>query len=249
MARPRKEGLDYFPHDCDAASDEKVETLMYLHGAKGYTFYFVLLERIYRSKTFELDVSDAETRQILSRKMVITIEDFDQILETAIRYKCFDQEIYHNHQRLTSEGIRKRAETVISKRERMRNKSASGVLKAETREVMPEEIAQIKVKDSKVKKSKAKDHNDQKRYAENDDLESAIRSFIEFRRSLKKPMTDRAIKLLQNKLNEMSIDPYCQIQILEQSIVNGWTGIYPANNQKQETSDNPFLKMIRSGDL
>ena len=43
MARPRKEGLDYFPHDTDAASDEKIEALTIIYGAKGYAFYFILL--------------------------------------------------------------------------------------------------------------------------------------------------------------------------------------------------------------
>ena len=47
MARPQKEGMDYYPHDIDAANDEKIEALRAIYGNNGYAFYFILLERIY----------------------------------------------------------------------------------------------------------------------------------------------------------------------------------------------------------
>ena len=57
MARPPKEGLDYFPHDTDAVNDEKIEALRALYGNDGYAFFFILLERIYRSPQLELPIS------------------------------------------------------------------------------------------------------------------------------------------------------------------------------------------------
>lgn len=38
MARPRKEGLGYFPHDTDAVNDEKIEALRALYGNDGYAY-------------------------------------------------------------------------------------------------------------------------------------------------------------------------------------------------------------------
>ena len=96
MARPPKTGLDYFPHDTDAVNDEKVEALRMLYGNDGYAFYFILLERIYRTSDGELDVSDAETIQILSRKIEVTIEKFNKMLKTALKKGCFDAEKYNN---------------------------------------------------------------------------------------------------------------------------------------------------------
>lgn len=53
MARPIKEGLDYFPHDTDASTqDDKIETLEASYGNDGYATYFKLLERIYRNGGF-----------------------------------------------------------------------------------------------------------------------------------------------------------------------------------------------------
>lgn len=156
MARPQKEGMDYFPHDTDASNDEKIEALRSLYGNDGYAFYFIMLERIYRTTSFELDVSDAETReetfQILSRKIAVTKDVFIQILNTAVRWGCFDREWYEEKGIISSEGIKKRASVVIERRESMRNNykmQKEIVSDAET----PPETPQSKVKESKEKKA------------------------------------------------------------------------------------------------
>ena len=153
MSRPIKEGLDYFPHDTDAFTDEKIEILRYKHGAMGYMFYFFHLERIYRSPNSELDISDAETRQILARKLSVTEEEYNQILSTCIKYNCFNSLLYADKMILTSNGIKKRASQVIEKRNKMRELYIKRISDAETRE----ETRQSKVKESKVKESKVKE--------------------------------------------------------------------------------------------
>lgn len=163
MARPRKEGMDYFPHDTDAANDEKIEALRSLYGNDGYAFYFIMLERIYRTPDFEIDVSDAETREqtfhILARKISVTMEQFEKMLSTALKWGCFDKEMYEEKGVITSEGIKKRASVVVEKREKMRLKRRSDndlVSDAETREQTGVQMPQSKVKESKEKKSKEK---------------------------------------------------------------------------------------------
>lgn len=150
MARPPKEGLDYFPHDTDASNDEKIEALRSIHGNNGYAFYFILLERIYRTPNFELDISASEIgeemKQILARKIAVTVQEFDLLLETALRWGCFDKQKYSEKGILSSNGIRRRASAVLEKREKMRNLYRLKVSAAETREETP----QSKVKKSKV---------------------------------------------------------------------------------------------------
>jgi hypothetical protein len=151
MARPIKEGLDYFPHDTDASTDEKIEALRVLYGNNGYAFYFIILERIFRTNNFEIDVSDAETIQILARKVEVTVEEFNKILKTALKWGCFDKKIYEERKVLTSNGIKKRANVVIEKREEMRvlyHKKVSGVVSDAETQQKPD-----KAKQSKVKKS------------------------------------------------------------------------------------------------
>lgn len=77
-------------------------------------------------------------------------------------------------------------------------------------------------KDKKKKKDK-----DKEPYSDDPELNQAILAFMEYRKSVKKPMTDHAVKLLITKLNGMSNYIPEQIEILNQSIVNGWQGIFP----------------------
>lgn len=154
MARPIKEGMDYFPHDTDAVNDEKIEVLRTLYGNDGYAFYFILLERIYRTPDFELDISDTETMQILSRKISVTMEKFEQMLQTALKWSCFDKELYQKKKVLTSKGIKKRASVVVEKRVRTREKyqhEKQEISDAETTQETTAESTQSKVKKSKVK--------------------------------------------------------------------------------------------------
>jgi hypothetical protein len=70
-------------------------------------------------------------------------------------------------------------------------------------------------------------------YSDDSYLNDAILSFIEFRKGIKKPMTDRAVDLLINKLNGMTDSVQEQIAILNQSIMNGWTGVYELTEEKK----------------
>jgi sulfur relay (sulfurtransferase) DsrC/TusE family protein len=55
----------------------------------------------------------------------------------------------------------------------------------------------------------------------------ALDCFIDHRKKLKKPMFENAIRLTIKKLNELAPDDYdTQIKILEQSIQQGWQGIF-----------------------
>ena len=47
------------------------------------------------------------------------------------------------------------------------------------------------------------------------------------RKAIKKPLTDRAMKGILSKLNNFTDDDLEKIEILENSIVNCWQGIFP----------------------
>lgn len=58
-------------------------------------------------------------------------------------------------------------------------------------------------------------------------LEKAVEDFKEFRKGIKKPMTEKAVALLHGKLNQLAgDDEQKKIAILEQSIFNGWQGVF-----------------------
>ena len=92
--------------------------------------------------------------------------------------------------------------------------------------------------DNVKKKSKAKSFkNDYSIFEEfagdNNSLLEALIDFSEMRKSIKKPMTDRAMKKLLTDLKKISEESVVQIQVLEQSIFNNWQGVYPLKNNER----------------
>ena len=73
-----------------------------------------------------------------------------------------------------------------------------------------------------------------------EDVKNAIYDFIKMRKLIKKPMTDRALSMLINKLNKLSSSKDIQIKILEKSILNNWQDIYEYKEEKKnESSSRP----------
>jgi hypothetical protein len=73
------------------------------------------------------------------------------------------------------------------------------------------------------------------------DLDRAIIDYQEYRRKVRKPMTDKAVKLMYSELDKLASDDRTKIAILEQSIVNGWTGIFPLKNPLPATTQQPQM--------
>lgn len=99
--------------------------------------------------------------------------------------------------------------------------------------------------DQHQRKKDNKDKNDKK---DNNtyisDLDKAINDFKQFRAKVKKPMTERAIKMLLTKLDNLASDDETKIKILEKSIYKGWTDIYKleGGNSGQDIGRNSVYK-------
>ena len=61
---------------------------------------------------------------------------------------------------------------------------------------------------------------------EDEEVKNSIYEFIKMRKLIKKPLTDRALTMLINKLEKLSSDKDTQIKILERSILKNWSDIY-----------------------
>ena len=79
-------------------------------------------------------------------------------------------------------------------------------------------------------------------YPSDDSLNQAFADYVAMRKQIKKPMTDRAISIAMNKLQELSGgDNDVSIQIIEQSILNGWQSFYPLKQEaKRINKKNDF---------
>jgi hypothetical protein len=79
-------------------------------------------------------------------------------------------------------------------------------------------------------------------------LNKTFLEFIEFRKKNKSPMTDKAIDLAIKKLNGLSSNINEQIEILNQSILNSWKGIFPLKDKavKQDEPRKPIKQTSRA---
>ena len=71
-------------------------------------------------------------------------------------------------------------------------------------------------------------------YPLDEKLNKAFADYVENRKKIKKPMTDIAIDRAIKKLDSLTNDPDEKIEILNQSIICRWTGLYPL--KKEHTS-------------
>ena len=115
MARPNKEGLDYFPFDVDFFSDEKIGSISGEFGIKGEITAIKLLCAIYRNGYFIL-WNDALKMSLLRGLPGISLELLQQIVTRLVRWGFFEQTLFSTVSVLTSKGIQERYFKAIKRR-------------------------------------------------------------------------------------------------------------------------------------
>ena len=68
----------------------------------------------------------------------------------------------------------------------------------------------------------------------NEELKETLISFMEMRKEKRLPLTTRAVKTLVSKLKKIAKDEDEMIEILNNSILSSWQGIFPLNNKPQK---------------
>ena len=112
-----------------------------------------------------------------------------------------------------------------------------------------------------LRNNKKKDKKDNKvnsiysvldNFTSNDDLKQALKDFLEMRKKIKKPMTERALNMLLSKLDELAATDEVKIKLLDQSILHNWQTVYPLKEEKQQepkqNKPNKFHNFIQSND-
>lgn len=104
------------------------------------------------------------------------------------------------------------------------------------------------VSNKKERKSKSKSYDEQiAEYTGNEDLQNALKAFLQMRSFIKKPMTEYALKLMLKKLDEIGNTDDAKIAILNQSITNNWQGIFPLKDGNTKREKQPEKKYDQNG--
>jgi len=256
---PNKKGLDYFPKDVTYYEDDKIFDLLEEYGPLGSTVYDVILMLVY-SEGYYANLSKDKLARMVIKKIgnkwiknkLVVVQVIDYCADIGLLCKDL-----LNRDIITSVGIQKRYyETAIVRMKRQLYNGEYWLLSSNGQPLLSSPITPIIIEESginseenainselnrqKEKESKTKESKAKKIYSPDGPLDDAIHSYIEYRGDIKKPMTDHAIKLLLNKLSALAGDDNAmKIKILNESIVNGWQGIFPLRDNTKGQKPKP----------
>lgn len=175
MARPMKDGVDYFPLDVN--TDKKFRLIEAKFGIVGFGIIVKLFQRIYAENGYFYNWDD-DTALIIAaenscQKYPLSINDVQSIVAEAIVRDIFDRSKYDTYGILTSRGIQRRYFEAIKRRSRVDVKKQYLLLSdpeipvnvyingvnVDTNSKNVDNNPQSKVKESKLNKSKEEESN------------------------------------------------------------------------------------------
>lgn len=134
MSRPRKNNAEYFSHDCDMRNDKKILAVRSKYGFEGYSVYCMLLETLCGTDFFKIKMNNTNLL-LISGDFRMDIEKLRSIINFFISIDLIQQS---DSNYIICRGLNNRLKYLLDKRLETRSKY-------------------IKVKKSKVKKSKGKE--------------------------------------------------------------------------------------------
>ena len=194
MARPTKQGLDYFPLDCYFLDDIKIRKILKSNGAGAIGALVDLLGNIYRDEGYYMRWDD-DICFLVADKVGTSEASVQEIVIKAVQVDLFDKKMFDEYQILTSKGIQKRFFEAVKRRQEV-NIILEYILLENINDysnIKKESLTQLngvnvnnnsqnvysneqsKVKESKVKKSKVNNHDEQA-----DDQGTTLQSVILF---------------------------------------------------------------------
>lgn len=116
MARPKKEGLDYFPLDVDIDQDDKIALIEAKYGAEGFAIVIKLLMKIYKNSYF---YKWTEIEQLLfSKRVNVDINKVNVCIKDCIKWEMFSRDVYEKFEILTSVGVQRRYLEAVGRRQK-----------------------------------------------------------------------------------------------------------------------------------
>lgn len=115
MARPQKDGLDYFPLDVNIDKDDKIEIIESEFGNEGFVIIIKLLMRIYGQHGYYTMMTSRE-QKLFAKRINVDINSVNIVIMLALSEHLFDLRLFEKYGVLTSKGIQKRYLEAVSRR-------------------------------------------------------------------------------------------------------------------------------------
>lgn len=162
MARPEKQGLDYYPKDVDADLDDKLSMIIAEFGLKGEVLYDKLCCWIYKHEGYYMSLGEDVQLRFLRRYDYCGFSRsfINEVVPRLVKWGLFEKSVFNSLEILTSRRIQKTWIDASRKRTGRKIRSEIWLLevndgsKAEETEFPAEETPQKKEDKRKVENSK-----------------------------------------------------------------------------------------------
>jgi hypothetical protein len=231
-----KKDAYYFSHDSNAKDDPKCVLLIEQLGLEGYGIFWVLIEILREQPTYTYPLV---LLPALARRFNTSTEKIQAVVK---KYGLFEIE---NNEVFLSTSLTERMKYLDAKREK---RSLAGQLGNEKRWGLIANESQCdsktslsKVNKSKVNKSKVKEIINID-FIESIDFKNLVNEWWEYRIKLKKPYkTQIGIERFYSELIKLSNNNIDTAkQIVNNSIINEWQGIFELKNKAQTNNTNNY---------
>ena len=219
MARPQKQGLEYFA--LDVKLDDEVELIEAQHGLEGFAILIKLYQKIY-SKGFYL-LWDEKEQILFSNKVSVDRNKVMSIVNDCIKWDIFNSKMYKKYGILTSRRIQdhfskatyKRVDVVmekdyllidISDRKYIKEILVSDDGNEDVFVVSDDKSTQSKVKESKVKESKEEKVNSDEFSLSSNELNQIITLWNSLSLQSLTNIKDKRLLLLKTRLKDHGKD-------------------------------------------
>lgn len=255
LARPRKDGLDYFPLDADFFEDEKIKILKARYGADGIILYIYLLCRIYKHGYYMKVNEDFE--YLISDDLKMSPDKVKQVLTFLLSRSLFDNTLFQSDAVLTSAGIQRRFQLAVKERAK-KNPIQAGrywlLKEAETEPFIKctqfEGFSQKNNNNSGKNKDNSREQSLKESKVNNDiyntsfppELERAFQLYLSVREHNFGEIIPEQVQALREDLLSLSNDPAEQLAIIKKAAAGGWKSFYKSkeksgkkNQEKKDT--------------
>lgn len=162
MARPLKEGLDYFPLDCQL--DDKFELIEAEYGLTGFGVVVKLFQKIYGQNGYYTEWT-SEVALLFAKRNGVGGSVVSEIVEASVRRGIFDKGLFEKYSILTSAGIQKRYLEAVSRRKSSKIKKeyllincTQNEINADNNEINAGNNSQNDYSNAQSKKNKSKEN-------------------------------------------------------------------------------------------
>ena len=244
LARPRKDGLDYFPLDADFFEDEKIRILKARYGADGIILYIYLLCRIYKHGYYMKVNEDFE--YLISDDLKMSPDKVKQVLTFLLSRSLFDNTLFQSDAVLTSAGIQRRFQLAVKERAK-KNPIQAGrywlLKEAETEPFIKctqfEGFSQKNNNSSGKNKDNSREQSIKESKVNNDiyntpfppELERAFQLYLSVREHNFGEIIPEQVQALREDLLSLTTDPAEQLAIVKKATAGGWKSFYKSKEK------------------